>query len=505
VKQRSEAPAGAGSPSGRLIISHGGALSAVALAALLLWAPWPFASVTQWAQAILFVGVAAAFALALFDPAAPAALRLTAPPAAALAALALLGLAQSLPWPAWLAGLVSPGHGVVAREAAAGLAPYGDAGGPGFVRLSLAPVASRWSALWLAALAAALAAATVVGRHRPGRRLLTAALLLAALAQVFYGAPRWLAGADSLWGVFVGGGQRLRGSFVNPNHFALYLEMALAVAFAWSWWTWSRAAREGMSPEHRVTLVAPPLLVWLTLFLALAFTGSRAGVLAGAAAVVAQGMLAAFRRGLRRRRVRWALVGVLVALCGLAAVAFAGFEAGLGRLAATSPFDLGWEVRTGVYRHTLELWGRFPLLGTGLGTFVHGFPLVQPESLALFWRHAHSDPLELLAVGGLVGVLAAGLGVAALVVRLLRVLRKGRRREDQAAALAALGALAAVGLHELADFGLTMPANALTLAVLCGAAAGAAVEEPGGGGRHRLRRRGTFRTPSAQAPPAEPP
>jgi hypothetical protein len=102
-------------------------------------------------------------------------------------------------------------------------------------------------------------------------------------------------------------------------------------------------------------------------------------------------------------------------------------------------------------------------------------------------------------------VLAAGLGVAALVVRLLRVLRKGRRREDQAAALAALGALAAVGLHELADFGLTMPANALTLAVLCGAAAGAAVEEPGGGGRHRLRRRGTFRTPSVQPPPAEPP
>jgi O-antigen ligase len=238
-----------------------------------------------------------------------------------------------------------------------------------------------------------------------------------------------------------------------------------------------------------VTLVAPPILVWLTLFLALAFTGSRAGLLAGAAAVVAQGMLAAFRQGLRRRKARWALAGVLGAVCGLAVVAFAGFEEGLGRLAATSPFELGWDVRTQVYANTLELWSRFPMFGTGLGTFVHAFPMVQPESLDLFWRHAHNDPLELLAVGGLVGgaLLAGGLGT--LVLRLLRVLRRGRRREDQAAALAALGALVAAGLHELADFGLTMPANALTLAILCGAAVGAAIQEPGAPETRKSRRK----------------
>jgi hypothetical protein len=74
-----------------------------------------------------------------------------------------------------------------------------------------------------------------------------------------------------------------------------------------------------------------------------------------AAAIVAQEVLAAFRQGLRRRKARWALAGVLGVVRGLAVVAFAGFEEGLGRLAATSPFELGWDVCTQVYANTLEL------------------------------------------------------------------------------------------------------------------------------------------------------
>ena len=45
----------------------------------------------------------------------------------------------------------------------------------------------------------------------------------------------------------------------------------------------------------------------------------------------------------------------------------------------------------------------------------------------------------------------------------------------RAAVVAALDALVAAAVHELFDFGLTLPANAITLAVLCGAALAAGV------------------------------
>ena len=448
------------------------------MAILLLWAPWPFGSITPWAQAVLIVGVSAALLLALASRGSPAAFRPVAVPALVLLALALLGLAQSLPWPSAVVEVVSPAHTRLAREAAVALEPMGAAPEPRWVPLSLAPAESRRSAVTFAALAMALAAAASAGRHWAGRRVLGAALLAAALGQVLYSAPRWLAHTETLWGATVYFTGRLRGTFVNPNHFALYLEIALAAAFAWLWWAWSRAGRAGDSPERRVILTAPPVLVWLTLFLALAFTGSRAGLVAGVAGTVAQGALVAFRHGLRRQGARWALSGALAATVGLAIVAWAGYEKGLGRLAATSHYELAWGDRTQVYRHTLELWQSFPGLGTGLGTFLHGFPLVQPAAVDDLWRHAHNDPLELLAVAGLAGAALAAVGLVAIVRRLQRLLRHGQRREDRAAALAALGALTAVGLHGLADFGLTMPANALTLVVLVGAAAAAPLAAP---------------------------
>ncbi len=124
-------------------------------------------------------------------------------------------------------------------------------------------------------------------RSAPGapaarRRGLAAAVLAGAAFQVLYGTRGWFARSDEIWGVAVAGSpSRLRGTFVNPNHLALFLEIALALVFAWGWWA-SRRAGEEVRPERRVLLLALPALAWLTLFAVLAFTGSRAGLGGGA-------------------------------------------------------------------------------------------------------------------------------------------------------------------------------------------------------------------------------
>ena len=380
--------------------------------------------------------------------------------------MALLGLLQAAPLPAGLVAALSPEHAALERQAAALGAPASSAP----ARLTLAVSSTRRAALGWAAAAAAFLAAAVAGRLRGLRRCLAGALLAGALFQVFFGARDWFARARTLWGVDLPSAVRLRGTFVNPNHLAVYLEMALPIAFAWSWWA-ARRARDEPRVELRIALAAPPAMLWLTLFAGLSFTGSRAGLLAAAAAVSAQGVLAAGER----RRWWLAPLGAAVALAGVAAVAAIGWREGLGRLLATSATDVSWGARLREYGAALDLWRRFPATGTGLGTFRDAFPLVQPADLQGTWWHPHGDPLEVLVTGGLAGAALLAAGLWGVIARLAAVLRDGGRSEDRAAALAALGVLVSLAVHEGMDFGLSMPGNAVTLAVLLGAAGAARV------------------------------
>jgi len=83
-----------------------------------------------------------------------------------------------------------------------------------------------------------------------------------------------------------------------------------------------------------------------------------------------------------------------------------------------------------------------------------------------------------LATTGVVGAAILLVGAAVLLRRLGRVMFHAPRSEDRGVALAALGALAAVAVHSAFDFGLSLPANSVTLAILCGAALTVKVERP---------------------------
>jgi O-antigen ligase len=469
-------------------------LAAAALAALLLWAPMPFGSVTYVARTALELGCVIAFVVAVVvagDGPLGNGVRL---PAVALLAIAGWGWLQSVALPVALVHVVSP-RAESLRIAAAELM---GSSAPSAMPLSLAPDLSRRMALWWASLALALFAAGAVARRPVARRLIAGSLLAAALFEILYGSQRGSTGGALIWGVAVpGGGSRLRGTFVNPDHLALYLELALVIVFAWLWWG-ARRARNAVTLERRLMLVGPPLLVWLGLFAAIAFTGSRAGLVAALAATAAQGAAAA----LRRRRFRVATVGVGLGLLGIATVAALGLQEGLGRWLATSPYELTWNSRRVAYAAAWELWQRFPWSGTGMASFRETFPMVQPASLTGRWAHAHSDWLEALVTLGIPGAILILVALAATVTRLFRVLAGDNRSEDRAAALAGYGALAAAAVHSGLDFGLTMPATALSLVVLVGVTAGAPVVVTREEQERKRKRRHTPRATAVGLPPA---
>jgi len=444
----------------------------VPLLVLLLWAPLPFGSVTPGFAAGLQV---AAFAVLAASPwlAGPRRLpRAALLTAAALAGVAALGLLQSVGWPAALVRALSPEHARLAGESA----ELAEAAAPARIALSLAPASSRSAALdWLLPAAGLLAAARL-GASRRARRALAAAVVGAALFQVVYGAQSWLARSNAIWGVETAlDSRRLRGTFVNPNHLALALELALAVAFAALWWSARRAAGES-SPEARLLRLGPAALGAGLLFAALAFTGSRSGMLA---ALVALALQLALQATSRRRR-RWALAGGGAALAlGAAAIALADRGGAFARLLETSGADASLHSRLAASARALELWRLFPATGSGLGSFLAAFPLVQGPDLTGVWRHAHDDWVELAATTGAVGVALAALALAALTRGLALAWRRAERSEDRAAVAAAVAALVSAALHAGTDFGLTLPANAWTLSVMLGAALAVGVRPEG--------------------------
>ncbi len=239
-------------------------LSLVVLAAFVLFLPLPFGSVVPWSHAVIQVTAFLLLAMAAIVVPRLATARPAVLPAACLAGVALLGAVQAATVPPAIVRNLSPG---LARLEAGAVEVVRGAGmeRPPASALSLNPGASRAAALTWLAVAASLLGAGLLSADRRGRRILFVALVASGLFQVLVGASNLRGSPTSIWGTEVPNDPlRLRGSFVNSDHLALYLELVLPIVFAWGWWAIRRA---GYAPrvDRRVALVAPPVLVWLTL------------------------------------------------------------------------------------------------------------------------------------------------------------------------------------------------------------------------------------------------
>jgi uncharacterized membrane protein YhaH (DUF805 family) len=405
---------------------------------LVLWAPLPFGSVTPWGSAVVVVTICVGLVTALGGARRDAVLGPLVPALAALGALGLLGLTQS------------------------------------FTALSVAPGLSQRAAMGWFAIALLFALAGLIARAPGARPALLAAAAVTTCFQAVYGWRQAVRSPGEIWGIAVAGpGSRLRGTYVNADHLAILFEIMLAVAAAWAWWAWRRSRREPRF-ERRWLLLAPPWLLWLVCWASIFATGSRAALAAAVVGAVAQ---VALVFGVTRR-VWIPILAVALVLAGVVTLLTLGPSARLGRQLSTPFYEIVNSHRLAVWEPAARIWRSAPVVGTGLGTFEEVFPAVAPPELtSRRWGRAHNDPLELLVTGGLVGLGLLLATIAILVRRLWAVYRRGAARADRATALAALAALVPVSVHELFDFGLTIPANAVLLTLLVGVAACAPTAE----------------------------
>src|SRR5437016_12171077 len=253
---------------------------------------------------------------------------------------------------------------------------------------------------------------------------------------------------------------RVGGPFVNPDHFAAWLEMSIPAVVGYFFLVLKRVHGRLMKAVHsgrRMGVQAPrawasalianqgrlwppvvPGLAALITVGAHTATESRGGwaaLLAGLAVATA-GMLASGgrrkERGLIRRWVPAVVASslLLVSAGSLVLWALADDDAGT---VAIEESDIGLRSRLALAVEGLGIVVDHPLLGTGLGSWLHAFrPYQAPPVEGGIWDHAHNDYLELAAENGIAGV-------ALVMLFALAVLRASRREQTIRAVQVRLG------------------------------------------------------------------
>jgi hypothetical protein len=350
--------------------------------------------------------------------------------------------------------------------------------------LSLDPAATLAALILAMALVAFFwGARSVFGRE--GVRRVTRGVGLMGLVLSIFAALQHATAPRSMYWVWQlsDPGARPFGPFVNRNHLATWLIMAIPLVIGYVI-AHVEVRRQRLSdpndpdalPEplyFRDRLLAAagvsdPTLVWMVVAVAamsgtLVLTLSRSGLFGAAAGVVWLLWLADRRMDAKARK------GLLIGLAALATVAFAfvSTEALAGR--TTETLLLGTDGRGAIWRETWPMVRDFWRTGVGAGAYARAMLVYQQSTRLVFFNYAHDEYLQIFAEGGLLVAVPAALAAVAGVLVIGRRLKLDRSPMFWIRAGAA-GGLLAVAAQSVWDQGLRLPANAILFALMAAVA-----------------------------------
>lgn len=450
-------------------------IEAVVLSGCVL-SPWAFAAVHPVSVFGLFVLVAVALALwALVLLIERRFVGVVCPVLVCFAGFVSLGAWQLVPLaPAALSALAP-----ATAEARASLVPAepesltGEVPVPEPARISFDPGATRREVAKLLAVMALFAvvryAVATPASYRRFALVCVAngvALSVLALAQRFSSNPHTI-----YWNFETQGS--VFGPFVCKNHFPYYVTVCFGLGLGLLLGGHAFRERAAGLSGRLAALGRDPRAPWLLAALGLMLAAnlyslSRGGIVALVGAGVVCAALAVLIGGRAGGAARVVPVVALISALAAGLVGWFGADAvskRFGTLGDADALDVG---RRDLWARTLPLALKYPIWGTGQGTFVSAEPQQRHpgDTQLVTWEHAHNDYLETLVEGGLVQFVLL-LFVAALVFRAgVRAVRTAGTRADAALRLGGLFGLSAVALHSLADFGLHMPAIVFLVTVL---------------------------------------
>jgi O-antigen ligase len=258
------------------------------------------------------------------------------------------------------------------------------------------------------------------------------------------------------------------GPYINKNHFAGWMLMALPLALGVAMGRAEHAVKHARGLRSVLLWLSSPeggrlQLALLAIFLmgaSLLMTKSRSGVACLAVTIVL--MSVAVQRRFGSMRAGWTAFASLGFLF-LIVFAMAGAD-----LAAriTNRID-AMELRKNIWTDSATIIRDFPLAGTGLNTFGTAMIGYQTSQADQHFQEAHNDYLQVAVEGGLLVALPA-LAAALLMIRAIRR-RFAIGDDDTQTHWVRVGAtvgLATIATQAAVEFSLQMPGNAALFVVL---------------------------------------
>jgi O-antigen ligase len=256
------------------------------------------------------------------------------------------------------------------------------------------------------------------------------------------------------------------GTFVNRNHFAGYLLMAIPASIGLLFSCGPDKLRTGKTILHRIaSLDGRTLLLGfgiVVMILGLIFSASRMGILS---LLFSFGLMTIFFRGGHGEK-RLSTPTVLILGLAVLWAAWIGLDAVISRFVGTSEDLRG---RWMIWVDTFRIFRDFPLFGSGLGTFEQAFPMYRSFHIRGTVTHAENDFLQLASEVGLVGsLLLLGLFVTLFVKAVSRVRSLSSTHPERRIAIGGLVGILAIMFHSLVERNLQVPANAFLYCLLWG-------------------------------------
>lgn len=265
------------------------------------------------------------------------------------------------------------------------------------------------------------------------------------------------------------------GTFINRNHFANYLVLALCAGIGLMISMQDR--RESLTWRQRLkswieTLMGPKarLRIFLALMvITVVLTRSRMGNTAFFASLLIVGVMTLFLIR-KRKKTLFILIASLVAIDIFIVGTWFGVEQVVDRIQKSvvvfeEEVVIKDQDRVEAIRETTNMIKEAPLAGSGGGGYFTRFPGYRSPDQG-FLDHAHNDYLEFTANYGIPAMLLWGWFMWLSFARSWHQLKTRNNGLALGASFASLMAMTAVAIHATVEFNLQIPANAATFMVL---------------------------------------
>lgn len=302
--------------------------------------------------------------------------------------------------------------------------------------------------------------------HSPKRTKILLVLIFASTVfQALYGSMMVLTGLELGFLVPKAFFKSLAtGTFVNPNHFAAYLNLGISIGVAYLMVNVRKLEGEGNMIGRTLALMMSGSLAWrlaiIVLVVGLVMSSSRMANLAFMCALFAAA--GAYMLVKRRLIVAWVLLIASILVIDAVVV---GARFGMDRLVdevANAMVDRG--ARSSVVEAALPMAADYFWFGSGAGSFYSTFPLYRGDIVGSdFYYHAHNDYLEFFIEFGVFGVLALATFVGLTIRAAYIACTSSRSNWAQIAGYACFMSIVGIAVHSAADFSLRIPAYAATL------------------------------------------